>query len=30
MPEGTVQQSFEARYELPRIEIVEDSHGNPG
>src|ERR1700723_3422913 len=25
MPEGTVQQSFEARYELPRIEIVEDS-----
>src|SRR3984885_9602952 len=25
MPEGTVQESFEARYELPRIEIVEDS-----
>jgi quinolinate synthase len=25
MPEGTVQQSFEARYELPRIEIVADS-----
>jgi quinolinate synthase len=25
MPEGTVQQSFEARYDLPRIEIVEDS-----
>jgi quinolinate synthase len=25
MPEGTVQESFEGRYELPRIETVEDS-----
>jgi quinolinate synthase len=25
MPEGTVQQSFETRYDLPRIENVEDS-----